>query len=93
LKRLANPKTPQNNTYALAQDFLEAGKLAAQLERPRSEVDGLFAQARRLALKRSTPNLIIRCHYHHAWRTYFYFDDPAEVERIYEQIEAFLSQA
>jgi len=92
LKELQDPEHAPNNAYALAQDYLEAGKLAAQLERPRAEVDGLFAQARRLALKTNHTNLIIRCHYHHAWRTYFYFDDAAEVERIYEQIEGYLSQ-
>lgn len=92
LKVLQAPEQAAQNGYALAQDFLAAAILAVQLERPRTEVDGLFLQARRLALKSQHSGLIIRCHYHHAWRTYFYFDDAAETERILELIERYLPQ-
>ncbi len=92
LNVLENPEQAPQNDYALAQDFLEAAKLAAQLERPRAEVDGLFLQARRLALKSRHSGLIIRCHYQHGWRTYFYFDDAPETERILELVEGYLPQ-
>ena len=90
LATLGDPGQSTQNDYALAQDFLEAAKLAAQLERPRAEVDGLFQQARRLALRYKYDGLIIRCHYHHAWLTYFYFDDAPEAENILQQIETYL---
>jgi len=90
LNKLKDPELSPQNSYALAQDFLEVAKLAAQLERPRSEVDGLFLQAQRLSLKSKHNGLIIRCHYHHAWLTYFYFDDAAEAATILEKIESYL---
>jgi hypothetical protein len=92
LQMLQNPEQAPHSKYALAQDFLEAAKLAAQLERPRADVDGLFLQARQLALKTRHRGIIIRSHYEHAWKTYFYFDDAPEAERIVEQIEGLLNQ-
>ncbi|MGD0650347.1 MAG: hypothetical protein ABSA97_04280 [Verrucomicrobiia bacterium] len=92
LGKLRNPDPALPNDYALAQDYLAAAKLAAALERPRDEVDGLFLKARSVALTTGYVGLIIRCHYHHAWRTYFYFDDAAETNRIYEEIEKYLPQ-
>jgi hypothetical protein len=92
LNRLKDPQQSSQNYYALAQDFLEAAKLATQLERPRAEVDGLFLQAQRLALKGRHKGLIIRCHYHHAWRTYFYFDDAPATEEILAKIEEYLPE-
>jgi hypothetical protein len=45
-----------------------------------------------LALKTQHRAIIIRSHYEHAWKTYFYFDDAREAERIVEQIEGLLPQ-
>ena len=92
LRRLEDPKQAPHSKYALAQDFLEAAKLAAQLERPRSEVDRLFLQAQQIALKTRHRGIIIRSHYEHAWKTYFYFDDAAAADRILEQIEGLLPE-
>lgn len=92
LNSLRNPDLARNDDYSLAESYLEAAKLASSLERPRTEVDGLFIQARHLAEKSRCPGLALRAHYQHAWRSYFWFDDPNETERIYEAMEPLLEQ-
>jgi hypothetical protein len=92
LEKLKGSTIAPQNDYALAQDYLEAAKLATELERPRPEIDGLFLQARDLAKKSEHTGLIIRCYYHHAWRTYFYFDDGPRTEEIFQEMQAYLPE-
>lgn len=92
LRKLEDPEQAPQSKYALAQDFLEAAEFATQLERPRSKVDGLFLQAQELALKTRHRGIIIRTHYEHAWKSYFYFDDAAAAEKILERIEGLLPE-
>jgi hypothetical protein len=90
LDSLRNPDFARDDDYSLSERYLEAAKLASELERPRSEVDRLFLQARDLAAKAANPNLMLRSNYQHAWRSYFWYDDPAETARIYAAIEPLL---
>jgi hypothetical protein len=90
LDDLRNPDLTRDDDYSLSERFLEAAKLASEFERPRSEVDALFVQARNLAEKTRNPNLILRAHYQHAWRSYFWFDEPDETAAIYSAMEPLL---
>ena len=90
LKKLGQPQLYHGNDYALAQDYLNAAKLARGLGKPRYEVDGLFDRARALAEKYGYKGQIIRCGYHHAWTSYWWFDDPVALEKIYSEIESCL---
>ena len=90
LKRLSQPELYFGNDFVLAQDYLKAAKLARSLEKPRHEVDGLFSKARTLAEKVGNKGQIIRCGYHHAWTTYWWFEDLSSFERIYSETEGYL---
>ena len=90
LEGLRNPNFTRDDDYSLAERYLEAAKLASELERPRSEVDALFVQARSLAEKTTNANLMLRAHYQHAWRSYFWFDDPNQTANIYAAMEPLL---
>lgn len=90
LKKLGQPENYHGNDYALAQDYLTAGKLARGLGRPRHEVDGFFDRARTLARKVGYVGQIIKCGYTHAWTSYCWFDDSVSLEMIYSDIEGHL---
>ena len=87
LESVRNPDFARDDDYSLAERYLEAAKLASELERPRSEIDALFLQSRSLAAKTGNPNLMLRAHYQHAWRSYFWFDDPTQTASIYASME------
>src|SRR5260221_7435890 len=78
--------------YILSQNYLEAAKLSSSLERPRDEVEGLFMRARELALQSGHTGAILRALYQHAWRTYFWYDDPGGMERNLELMLPYLPQ-
>jgi hypothetical protein len=90
IKQLSRPEVYYANDYALAQGYLKAGKLARGLGKPRHEVDGFFIRARDLAGKNNLRGQIIRCGYDHAWTSYWWFDDPLELQKIYSEIEDYL---
>lgn len=90
IKNLSQPELYHGNDYALAQDYLTAAKLARGLGKPHHEVDGLFVRSRTLAVKYGYEGQIIRCGYHHAWTSYWWFDNSVSLERIYSEIEDYL---
>jgi hypothetical protein len=92
LTSLRNPDLTRTDDYSLAENYLEAAKLASELERPRPEVDALFLQARSLAAKSGEVGLILRAHYQHAWRSYFWFDDPSQTDAIYTEMEPLMHE-
>lgn len=90
LARLRQPRPGPTDDYAQSQDYLRAAKLASSLERPHDEVDGLFHRARDLALRTKHVPAIIRTHYQHAWRSHFWYDDPATAEQILDLMLEYL---
>ncbi len=77
----------QTAKYQLAEDCLEAALLARSLGSSRSDVDGRFLQAERLARKYGTPRQLARILYKRAWTANFWFDDFEELDRLYSEIE------
>jgi hypothetical protein len=92
LMQLRDPATYRGNVYAMATDYLEAAQLAAGLESSRPEVDGLYQQACRLALKTGYVSLIIRTHYNYAWKSFWWFDDAETASRIYSEMESYIDR-
>jgi len=90
LKRLSHPELYFGNDFVLAQDYLKAAELARGLSKPSHEIDGLFLRARTLAQKVGDKGQMIRCGYHHAWTTFWWFEDLESFERIYSEIEGCL---
>ena len=73
--------------HQLAEDCLETALLARGLDRPRTEVDGRFDRAERMAREHGTERQLLRITYHRAWTATCWYEDYAEFERLYELAE------
>ena len=73
--------------HQLAEDCLETALLARGLDRPRTQVDGRFDRAERMAREHGTERQLLRITYHRAWTATCWYDDYAEFERLYELAE------
>lgn len=93
LIKLSHAEEYRGNDYSMAQDYLTAAKLSRSLEKPRSDTDHLFSQARKLAKTFGSAPQMIRTSYHHAWSSYFWFDDPTTLAEIYSEMEQYLEDA
>ena len=74
--------------HQLAEDCLETALLARGLDRPRTDVDGRFDRAERIARKHGTDQQLLRITYHRAWTATWWYEDYAEFERLYEFAES-----
>ncbi len=73
--------------YQLAEDCLDAAILARELELSRTEIDGLFDRASRIADKVGSAQQRLRIGYQRAWTAFFWFDDFETVNDLYDEIE------
>jgi tetratricopeptide (TPR) repeat protein len=71
--------------FNLAQDALQSALLARGLERPRSEIEGRFLMAARIA-ENTSESQRLRIAYNRAWTAYWWFDDLAEFNRLYDEV-------
>ncbi len=72
----------------LASAALDAAEIARGLDRPRHEVDGLFARADRFATRYGTDRQRVEVAYQRAWTTYWWFEDEQGLEEQYAEVEA-----
>jgi hypothetical protein len=75
--------------YQQAEDALRSAILARGLERPRTEVDGRFVRAERIAATVGNRRQLLRIAYAKAWTSFWWFDDVAELDRLYDEVEKF----
>ncbi len=73
--------------YQLVEDCLEIALIARGLERPRTEVDGLFARAERIAKQVNHPQQLLRVIYNKAWTVFWWYDDFDELNFLYDEVE------
>lgn len=78
----------QNSEYQLAEDCLQTALLARGLNRPRTEIDGRFDQAERIARKWDNSRQIFRIVYQRAWTANWWFDDFYDFDRLSKIAEA-----
>src|SRR5262249_16262029 len=71
----------------LVDDCLDAALLARDLERPRTQIDGLFDRARRLAEKFGSVAQQFSCPYMRAWTAFWFFEDMNEFVSAYSEAE------
>lgn len=86
-QQIADPERFRGLDYQLVEDALQAALLARGLEFPRVEVDGRFNRASRLAEERGTRQQQLRCAYNKAWTYFWWYDDFASFNQIYETVE------
>jgi len=73
--------------YQFVEDCLEAALLARGLERPRTQVDGLFQRAERAAGKYGNTHQQLNVSYQQAWTTYWWHEDIELFVELYGIVE------
>jgi hypothetical protein len=73
--------------FQLAEDCIGAADLARQLERPRTEIDGLFDRAERMVSTCGTDHQRFKCAYQKAWTAFWWYEDYEEFVRLYRIVE------
>ena len=86
--QIDDPDRYQGVGYQLAEDCLETALLARSLDRPRTEVDGRFDRAERMARQHGTERQLLRITYHRAWTATCWYEDYAEFARLYGLAES-----
>ena len=86
-RQVSDPQRYQGARYQLVEDCLRSAILARSLERPRSEVEGRFAQADRLALDVNYNQQRLRIAYNRAWTAFWWYEDYSEFSQFYENVE------
>jgi hypothetical protein len=74
-------------SLALVDDCLEAALLARNLERPRTEIDGRFVRAQRVAVEYGTRHQQVKAFYQQGWTAFWWHEDLTEFERLYAEVE------
>ena len=77
----------QGARYQLVEDCLRAAILARSLERPRTEVEGRFLQAHRLAENDNYRPQLLRIAYNRAWTAHWWYDDYHSFTVLYDEVE------
>lgn len=90
-KQIADPDRYRGVKYQLAEDCLSAALLARGLELPRLEVEGRLARAERVAEQVGHRQQLLRMAYNRAWTAFWWYDDFAELNRIYDRVEELAS--
>jgi len=88
-RAIADPDHYRGARYQLIEDALRAALLARGLGRPRTELDGLFLRADRLANNPESPKQRLRIAHNYAWTSIFWFDDYHQLNSIYDTVEDF----
>lgn len=86
-KRIQNALSEGRQEPQLAEDSIEAAELARGLERPRTEVEGLYERAERIVAKYGTSHQRLKCAYDRAWTTFWWYEDYERFSELYEPVE------
>lgn len=84
---LARPDEFEGMEMQRATEALVAAKLSRNLERPRTETDGRFERAIRLAARYGSHRQKLEAHYEKLWTAFWWFDDIALTNEGYEAFE------
>lgn len=80
-------------TFELVEESLQSALLARSLDKPRTEVDGRFERAERLARGIASSRQQHRIWYQRAWTAIWWFNDPSEALRLYDLLAAEVLQS
>jgi hypothetical protein len=80
-------------TLELVEESLQSALLAKSLDKPRTEVDGRFERAERLARVIASNRQQHRIWYQRAWTALWWFDDATEALRLYDLLAAEMLQS
>ncbi len=84
---ISNPDAFTGMEMQRVTEALVAAKLSRNLERPRTETDGRFARAVRLAEQDGTFRQKLTVNYEWIWTSFWWFDDIKHFNKNYERFE------
>jgi hypothetical protein len=79
-------------TFEQVEKSLQSALLARSLDKPQTEVDGRFERAERLARRIGSSRQQHRIWYQRAWTAIWWFNDPSEAQKLYDQLAAEILQ-
>ena len=85
--QIKDPNRYSGLGYQLVEDCLKTAILARSLELPRTDVDGRFERAIRLAREHGATQQHIRCAYNKAWTLYWWYEDFTTFSDAYSTVE------
>lgn len=86
--RIAGAAQESRFTFQFVEDCVRAAQLARNIERPRTEIDGLLARAERVAKEHGTPHQQLVAAYERAKTGYWYFEDAKTFIEAYPVVES-----
>jgi hypothetical protein len=86
-RNISDPNYYQGASYQLLEDCLRIALLARGLGRSRTEVDGYFIRAERLANEIDSDKHRLRIAYNYAWTAMFWFNDYHQLNADYDTVE------
>lgn len=86
-KALGNPDAFAGMKMQRVTEALVTAKLSRNLERPRTETDGRFARAIRLAGRDGTTRQKLEANYEWIWTAFWWFDDVSHLNDSYDAFE------
>lgn len=86
--RISAATSAKNFSTAIVDDAIEAAELCRSLERPRTEIEGAFGRADRLALRYGTHRQQVEAAYQWAWTLFWWFDDIPGLVTQYAVVES-----
>lgn len=87
-RQIADPNRYREARYSLAEDCFTSALLARGLERPRSEVEARFTQARKFSDECGIDEQRKRILYFEAWTAFWWYEDRQRLLDNYEALEA-----
>jgi hypothetical protein len=85
--QLENSERYEGAHYQFVEDCINTAILARGLGRSRTEIDGRFDRAERMARKSIGSKQLFEVVYNRAWTAYWWFDDFDELDRLYKIAE------
>lgn len=92
-RALADPEAFSGMRLQRVKEALVAAKLSRNLERSRTETDGRFLRATRLAEKEGTERQKFEVHYEWLWTAFWWFDDIAFLNDNYTAFETLVIES
>jgi hypothetical protein len=86
-RRIQERLRKEHPTAQVAEDCIEAADRARQLERPRTEVEGLYERAERVATRYGSEHQRFICAYQRAWTSYWWYEDYKQFSEFYKVAE------
>lgn len=86
-QRIQSTLASKHKGLQLVEDCIDVAKIARALEHPRTQVEGLFQRAERIAAKWGTSHQQLKSAYYRAWTAFWWYEDFGQFNELYTLVE------